>query len=219
MRHLNFQTLVTGELISLDGFNRDIPLTRALVGDSSGTLKFPEIQWLFSGYANYTVPGLPVMDNELLRILDLVCPRCKKVFLFPSTEMHGVLRAREILARLDRPWSDRFLDFEGEDRYCFNGKQYLMVNLSDADRLRQNYLEILTGLLSRYSNLYLVPVVNRFLQAQAPNYFGAYPEVVKMERALNLKWLDPGNVDYWADDQGHLSRLAWTILKEGLEAV
>lgn len=95
MRHLNFSIDPTGDIRALDGFNQNEILTRALIGDSSATLKFPETQKLFKGYANFTVPGLPVMDMELAKAIDLVADRCDRIFLFPSTEMHGAIKVKE----------------------------------------------------------------------------------------------------------------------------
>lgn len=72
MRHINFQFSPAGAVVSLDGFNRDHVLRRALIGDSSTTLKLTEIQWQFRDYANYTVPGMPAMDSEILTAMDLL---------------------------------------------------------------------------------------------------------------------------------------------------
>jgi hypothetical protein len=219
MRHLNFQVSSSGQVISLDGFNRDHVLTRALIGDSSATLKLTEIQWQFRDYANYTVPGMPAMDAEILTAMDLLSSRCSPVFWFPATEMHGVQRKEEIFSRMSHPWEDRFIQFLGKDRFCYGDRQFLRASLPDADLLLQNYLEVVTGLLERYPHLYLVPVVNRFLGSKVPIYFRAYSSLTKLDRCLNLDWLDPENSDYWFDDQGHLSVLAWTILGEQFNAV
>ncbi|MCT7954634.1 hypothetical protein [Laspinema palackyanum] len=219
MRHINFQVSSSGEVISLDGFNRDHVLTKALIGDSTATLKLTEVQWQFRDYANYTVPGMPVMDSEIFTAMDLLSSGCSPVFWFPATEMHGVLRKEEIINLMSLDWNNRFIEFLGKDRYCYGDRQFLRASLSDADLLLQNYLEIVTALLEQYPNLYLVPVVSRFLGSKVPVYFRAYSSLTKFDRCLNLDWLDPDKSDYWLDDQGHLSVLAWTILREQLEAV
>lgn len=219
MRHLNFRIDETGELRSLDGFNKDKVLTRALIGDSSATLKFPETQWIFSGYANYTVPGLPINDSELIRGLDLVASRCDRVFLFPSTEMHGAIKLDEITPKMGLAWTERFMEFEPEQRYCVGNLHYIAVKQPDREALLQNYLEIVAGIMEAYPNVHLVPVVNRFLGSKIPFSFRAYPELKKLERCVDLDWLDPNQSDFWADSHGHLSRLGWTLLKERLEIV
>lgn len=219
MRHLNFRLAETGELLSLDGFNRDTVLTRALIGDSSATLKSPDVQQLFSGYANYTVPGLPINDSELIRALDLVSPRCDRVFLFPATEMHGAIKLDEITPKMSLAWSERFMEFEPEQRYCVGNLHYIAVKQPDREALLQNYLEIVAGILEKYPNVYLVPVVNKFLGTKIPFSFRAYTQLQKMERCLRLDWLDPNISDFWADSHGHLSRLGWTKLKEQIEIV
>lgn len=219
MRHLNFRLAETGELRSLDGFNRDTVLTRALIGDSSATLKFPDVQHLFSGYANYTVPGLPINDSELIRGLDLVSPRCDRVFLFPATEMHGAIKLSEITERKGQPCDARFLEFQGEDRYCVGNLHYLSVKTADMDILLENYLELAAWLLAKYPNVYLVPVVNRFFGVKIPFAFRAYPELKKLDRCLDLDWLDPNRSELWVDVHGHLSSVAWSKLKEQIEGL
>lgn len=219
MRHLNFQVSSSGQVISLDGFNRDHVLTRALIGDSTATLKLTEVQWQFKDYANYTVPGMPVMDTELLTAMALVSPQCSPVFWFPATEMHGVLRKDEIISLMSLDWNNRFIEFLGKDRYCYGEQQFLRASLADADLLLKNYLEVVTGILDQYPNVYLVPVVSRYLGSRVPVYFRAYPSLKKLDRCLDLDWLDPEKPDYWLDDQGHLSVLGWTILREQIESV
>jgi hypothetical protein len=219
MRHLNFWLSESGNLESLDGFNQGTVFNYALVGDSTSTLKFIESQRLFKTFANYSTPNLPAMDAELFRALEILCSRCIKVFWFPATEMQGVLRATEVLSRMDLPWSERFLEFEGEDRGGYYRKQYLAVNLTDAARLLQNYMEIVEGLLSRYPNLYLVPVLNRFLGVKIPAYFRAYPLLKKLDRTINLDWLDPEEQNFWEDPYGHLSSLSWQMLRKRIEGV
>ncbi|MCT7988833.1 hypothetical protein [Laspinema olomoucense] len=219
MRHLNFRIDEAGEFRSLDGFNRDKILTRALIGDSTATLKFPEVQWLFADYANYTVPGLPINDRELIRALDLVSPRCDRVFLFPATEMHGAIKLEEITRVKSLPWEERFLEYQGDDRYCVGNLHYLQVTGGDMDVLLVNYLEIIAGILEKYPNVYLVPIVNKFLGVKIRYAFRAYAELQKLERCLQLDWLDPNNSELWADVHGHLSRLGWTKLKAQLDEV
>ena len=219
MRHINFRISPSGEVVSLDGFNRDQILTRALIGDSSGTLKFTETQWLLRDYANFTLPGLPVMDTELLTALNMLSDRCNPVFWFPATELHGMLRREEIFERIPLNWEERFLNFQGEDRFCYGNQQFLRLSTPDVDKLLDNYLAIVTGLLEKYPNLYLVPVVNRFLGSRAPMYFRAYSPLTRLDRCLNLDWLDPDDPDFWADDSGHLSRKSWTILMGQLDSL
>lgn len=219
MRHLNFQVSTSGELLSLDGFNLDGLLTKALIGDSTATLKLPEVQWQHRDYANYTVPGLPINDWEVIRALELVYPRCKKVFLFPATELHGVIRREEIINRMSLDWENRFLKFLGDDRFCYGGGQYLDATMTECDKLLQNYLEMAEGFLLQYPNLYLVPVANRFLGEKVPMYFRAYSDLLQLDRVLNLDWLNPADPIWWIDDQGHLSFSGWTVLRNQLESV
>lgn len=219
MRHLNFSIDPEGTIRSLDGFNQGMTLTKALIGDSSATLKFPETQWMFSGYANFTVPGLPIMDKELKTAIDLVANRCDRVFLFPSTEMHGAIKFDEISEKKALPWSERFQQFQPDDRYCVGNLHYVQVNSQTMDILLENYLEIINGIIEKYENFYLVPVVNRLLGSKIPYSFRAYPELKKLDRCINLDWLDPNQADLWSDSHGHLSRLGWSLMKERLEIV
>jgi hypothetical protein len=215
MRHINF-FVDGGTLRSLDGFNYGNRLDYLLVGDSTATLKSFETQKLFKNYANYTTPNFPVMDMELHKVLERVAGLVDKVYLFPSTELNGVLRKQEIFDNEDKLVSKSLLSFEGEDRGSYYQKQYLRATYEEADRLRQGYLKLIRYFVGNYPNLQVVPVLNRFLEPRIPQYFKAYSELKDNPRVIDLDWLDPSQRDLWLDSYGHLSDKGWSLLKEKL---
>lgn len=215
MRHINF-FVEGGTLRSLDGFNYGNRLDYLLIGDSTATLKSFETQKLFKNYANYTTPNFPVTDLELHKVLERLAPLVDKVYLFPATELNGVLRKQDIFDNEDKLVSKSLLSFEGEDRGSYYQKQYLKATFEEAARLRQGYLKLISYLLGNYPNLQVVPVLNRFLEPRIPQYFKAYSELKDNPRVVDLDWLDPSQRDLWLDPYGHLSDKGWGLLKEKL---
>lgn len=215
MRHINY-FVDGGTLRSLDGFNYGNRLDYLLIGDSTATLKSFETQKLFKNYANYTTPNLPVMDLELHKVLERVADLVDRVYLFPATELNGVLRKQDIFADTHSSELERLLVFEGEDRGSYYQKQYLRASFEEALILRDIYVRFISHFLGTYSNLYIVPILNRFLEPRIPQYFKAYSELKDNPRVVNLDWLDPSQRDLWLDPYGHLSEKGWRLLKEKL---
>lgn len=216
MRHINFYPTAT-ELKSLDGFNHGTTFTKALVGDSSCTLRSYETRLLFSEYANYAVPGLPVFDGEVKRALEAIAPKVDKVFLFPATELHGCCRFDDLNMTL--PWNERWLEFQDADRYCYNGREYQHTSHYDKTSMTNNYLDFIGGLLTQYPNLHIVPNGNRWYSERFPQFFGVYETLKGFDRCLNLDWLLPTDLTFWADKQGHISHKTFEILKQQIDAL
>ncbi|MCT7959065.1 hypothetical protein [Laspinema palackyanum] len=190
MASLNFRIDDTGEIRAATPGMADKILRKALIGDSSVGFNSPAVREVFSDYANWTEGSIPVNDKALVEILDKLSPSCDRVFLSPSTELHGFSKFEEINAGMDRPWDERFLTFSADERIPVASYRYSGSTEGQREIMRQNFLEIVGGLMEKYPNLYLVPVLSRFLSGKIPHAFQAYSELQKMDRCIALEFLD-----------------------------